>query len=206
MRRLLPLRPDATSFATVVHLHDGRIVVELERRAERPEDFEAATPLQAQDAKSRLRAAVGLSEAATIKAAEIRRMTGFERVLVYRFDLEWNGEAIAEDRLESWPQSLLGLRFPASDIPARARALYTRSPARFAVDRDAVPAGVFIVAGVMLMQARAISPEAKAAFQDTYARVMSVARYTTACSTPTTSKTSISGRRCDCSAPISPPE
>ena len=47
-------------------------------------------------------------------------MTRFQRVLVYRFDDDWNGEAVGESRDDTYP-SLLGLRFPASDIPAQAR-------------------------------------------------------------------------------------
>ncbi|MBL6082555.1 GAF domain-containing protein [Belnapia sp. T18] len=142
LRHLVRLGSREAPFLTAVHFYDGRLVVELERVPERPEDFDAATPLQAQDAVSRLRAAGSLAQAATVVAREVRAMTGFERVLVYRFDPEWNGEAIAEDRAADWGQSLLGLRFPASDIPAQARALYTKSPARFVVDRDAVPAAV----------------------------------------------------------------
>jgi chemotaxis family two-component system sensor kinase Cph1 len=142
MRRLVRLGPQEAPFLAAVHLHDSRLIVELERVPDRPEDFDAATPLQAQDAVSRLRSAGSLPQAAAVVAHEIRTMTGFERVLVYRFDQEWNGEAIAEDRATDWGQSLLGLRFPASDIPAQARALYARSPARFVVDRDAVPATV----------------------------------------------------------------
>ena len=53
-------------------------------------------------------------------------MTGFDRVLIYRFDEQWNGTVIAEDRNEVLP-SYLDLRFPASDIPAQARELYRRN-------------------------------------------------------------------------------
>lgn len=128
-------------FALTAHLNDGRLVVELEMLPERPEDFGAATAAQAQDAVNRIRAAPTLVDAAAACADEIRAMTGFERVLVYRFDADWNGEALGESRVEGYP-SLLGLRFPASDIPAQARALYTEAPARFVVDRDATPAAV----------------------------------------------------------------
>ena len=62
-------------------------------------------------------------------------------MLVYRFDTDWNGEAVAEDKAPDWSRSLLGLRFPASDIPAQARALYTKAKSRFVIDRDSVPVG-----------------------------------------------------------------
>ena len=56
-------------------------------------------------------------------AARVRRLTGFHRVMIYRFDAEWNGTVIAEDGDGTLP-SYLDLRFPASDIPAQARDLY----------------------------------------------------------------------------------
>jgi chemotaxis family two-component system sensor kinase Cph1 len=138
------VRLRSAPYALAAHLYDGRLVVELERVPERPEDFDAATPLQAQDAITALRKAANLRDVADVAAREIRAMTGFERVLVYRFDADWNGEAVAESKVGDWEHSLLGLRFPASDIPAQARALYTRAPSRFVVDRDAVPAAVLI--------------------------------------------------------------
>ena len=138
------VRLGTAPYALAAHLHDARLVIEMERVPERPEDFEAATTFQAQDAVTALRKAANLPDAAALAAREIRAMTGFERVLVYRFDADWNGEAVAESRVEDWEHSLLGLRFPASDIPAQARALYTRAPSRFVVDRDAAPAAVLV--------------------------------------------------------------
>lgn len=56
-------------------------------------------------------------------AVRVRRLTGFHRVMIYRFDADWNGTVIAEDGDGTLP-SYLDLRFPASDIPAQARDLY----------------------------------------------------------------------------------
>ena len=44
--------------------------------------------------------------------------------MVYRFDRDWNGEVIAEQRRGDL-NPFLGLHYPATDIPAQARALYT---------------------------------------------------------------------------------
>jgi len=65
-------------------------------------------------------------------------MTGFDRVLIYRFDEQWNGTVIAEDRNEVLP-SYLDLRFPASDIPAQARDLYRRNRQRIIPDANYTP-------------------------------------------------------------------
>ena len=73
-----------------------------------------------------------------LAAQDIRRMTGFDRVLIYRFDEQWNGTVIAEDRNEVLP-SYLDLRFPASDIPAQARELYRRNRQRIIPDANYTP-------------------------------------------------------------------
>ena len=62
-------------------------------------------------------------------------LSGFDRVMVYRFDDEGSGEVIAE-RCAPDMQPYLGLRYPASDIPKQARALYTRNLLRLIADVD----------------------------------------------------------------------
>lgn len=56
-------------------------------------------------------------------ADEVRAITGFDRVLIYRFHADDHGEVVAEARADDM-EPYLGLHFPASDIPAQARALY----------------------------------------------------------------------------------
>ncbi|MEO0322371.1 MAG: ATP-binding protein [Myxococcota bacterium] len=67
-----------------------------------------------------------------------RQLTGFDRVMIYRFDDAWNGEVVAESRAAG-VESFLGLHYPASDIPAQARALYARSWLRVIEDVDYAP-------------------------------------------------------------------
>lgn len=129
----------ASTFHAVAHVHGGRLLVELEGAPDRPGDFGPSHPAGAGPAIARLRTARTVAEVAEATAREVRAVTGFESVLVYRFDTDWNGEAIAEDKVTDWSRSLLGLHFPASDIPAQARALYLRSRSRFVTDRDAEP-------------------------------------------------------------------
>lgn len=71
-------------------------------------------------------------------AREMRRLTGFERVLIYRFDTDGHGTVLAEDGDGSLP-SYLGHRFPASDIPAQARALYCQNRIRLIPDARYTP-------------------------------------------------------------------
>ena len=69
-------------------------------------------------------------------AQQVRKLTGFDRVMIYRFDPQWNGEVVAESRTDRMP-SLLAHHFPAGDIPAQARRLYARNLIRVLADIDA---------------------------------------------------------------------
>ena len=53
----------------------------------------------------------------------VRAITGFDRVMLYRFDEDWNGQVLAEARIDTI-EPYLGLHFPASDIPRQARELF----------------------------------------------------------------------------------
>ncbi|MBX3032381.1 MAG: GAF domain-containing protein [Bdellovibrionaceae bacterium] len=57
---------------------------------------------------------------------KIKEITGFDRVMVYRYDRDWNGQVIAEAKEEKL-EPFLGLHYPASDIPPQARALYEKN-------------------------------------------------------------------------------
>lgn len=75
----------------------------------------------------------GIDDLCAIGAQYVRRLTGFDRTLVYRFDEEWNGVVVAEDRNDVLP-SYMDLRFPESDIPSQARELYRRNRVRLIAD------------------------------------------------------------------------
>lgn len=66
-------------------------------------------------------------------AGEVRQLTGYDRVMVYRFDADWNGEVVAERRRED-AEPFLGLRYPHTDIPSQARELYVQNRLRIIVD------------------------------------------------------------------------
>ncbi|ARP81647.1 hypothetical protein CAL12_13065 [Bordetella genomosp. 8] len=69
---------------------------------------------------------------------EVRRLTGFDRALAYRFDSDGHGTVVAEDGNGTLP-SYLGHRFPASDIPPQARALYCQNRVRLIPDANYQP-------------------------------------------------------------------
>ncbi|MBC7883544.1 MAG: GAF domain-containing protein [Anaerolineae bacterium] len=73
-------------------------------------------------------------------AFQVRIATGFDRVMIYRFDAEWNGEVVAEARSDDHRLvSYLGLHFPAADIPLKARELFMLTGVRVIPDVHARP-------------------------------------------------------------------
>lgn len=85
-------------------------------------DYFRDLPLMLQDIQS----CESIQELAHATATRVKEISGFDRVMIYKYDSDWNGEVIAEakeERLEAY----LGLHYPASDIPPQARALYEKN-------------------------------------------------------------------------------
>ncbi|MDF2370443.1 MAG: GAF domain-containing protein [Rhizobiaceae bacterium] len=81
----------------------------------------------------RLRQAVDVVQLCQMAARQIKILTGFDRVMVYRFGRDGSGNVIAE-AVQRDMEPYLGLRYPASGIPKQARALYTRNLLRLIGD------------------------------------------------------------------------
>ena len=86
----------------------------------------------------KLEATRSLKDFCNIIVKEVRKMTGFDRVMLYKFDEEDNGDVIAEDKIEQL-EPYLGLRYPASDIPLPARNLLTANWIRQIPDATSEP-------------------------------------------------------------------
>ena len=129
------------SYHAIAHRSAGSIVLEFEQTvADEPGSFEDLYPVVREFLDS-LQAVSSVDELASLAALEVRRITGLDRALVYRFDEDWNGTVIAEDRNDALP-SYLDLRFPASDIPAQARELYRLNRLRLIADANYQPAPI----------------------------------------------------------------
>jgi diguanylate cyclase (GGDEF)-like protein len=131
---------------SIAHRQDGMLIVEMEP----VEGAHSIHPLNIDDhvrgPLSRMETASDILELSGLAAREIQRLSGFDRVMVYRFDEEWNGEVIA-DEVSGSPISYLGLRFPASDIPPQVRQLLLINPVRMIADIDAMPVDVIPAIG-----------------------------------------------------------
>lgn len=110
-----------------VHLADGLVHLELEPRNAGPRNVMPTVLTQSMVASAN--SASGMEEFFQRCAEQVRQLSGYDRVMVYRFRHDDAGEVLAESRDEAM-ESYLGLRFPASDIPAQARALYVRNRIR----------------------------------------------------------------------------
>ncbi|GBE94849.1 ATP-binding protein [Nostoc cycadae] len=109
-------------FDGIVHRLDSVIILELEpKKAKQKTDF-VDFYHQVKGTITRIQKAPTLLEMCQIVVKEVRHITGFERVMVYRFDQEGAGCVIAEDTDQEIPY--LDLHYPPSDIPKQARHLY----------------------------------------------------------------------------------
>ena len=126
-------------FDGIVHHHEGAAILELEPNPETPEERSIHHPFRA--ALLRVQRASTLSELADVVTQEMRRTTGFERVMFYRFHEDGSGSVDAEAR-DAAHEPYLGLHYPASDIPAQARKLYLKNWLRLIFDADQKPARI----------------------------------------------------------------
>jgi two-component system, chemotaxis family, sensor kinase Cph1 len=111
-------------FDGIIHRHAESLILELEpAQGERAADFFGFYHL-VKGAINKLQLANTLDQMCDVVVQEVRRLTGFDRVIVYQFDPEDAGTVIAEERREDLIP-YLGLHYPASDIPKQAKTLYT---------------------------------------------------------------------------------
>lgn len=123
---------DGTLFDVSIHALDNNYIFEFEPKTDTKnrDEMNLVQPLV-----SRVRRTNTVQEACQQAAMAIRVLSGFDRVMVYQFDEDGTGEVIAEKK-QPHMDALLGLRYPASDIPKQARALYLRSTLRLIADVD----------------------------------------------------------------------
>lgn len=129
----------------IAHCLDGAAIVELEPRAE--EAAPATVVLgEARQAAGVLEAAADFEALLAAAAAQMRRATGFDRVMIYRFLPDGAGAVVAEDKVDDLAP-FLHHHYPASDIPKQARALYLRNPIRVIPDVNYAPAPLMAAPG-----------------------------------------------------------
>ncbi|MGE0232240.1 MAG: HWE histidine kinase domain-containing protein [Flavobacteriaceae bacterium] len=127
----VPLGEKSDVFDISVHRSDARIIVEAE-----PHDWQASLQQDISDVRNavaRLSQATSSGHLCRDAVRIARMMSGFDRVMLYKFLPDDSGEVVAE-AAGAELEPFLGLRYPASDIPRQARALYVRNPIRIISD------------------------------------------------------------------------
>ncbi len=137
LMQLNPLRvevgqgPDARFYNLIVHQSGELIMFELEPY--QSENSNIAFQQKVGDAIKRIQREQDISTLTSLAVREVRRITGYDRVMMYRFDEAYNGEVIAEDKAEHL-EAFLGLHYPATDIPRQARELFLKNKVRTIAD------------------------------------------------------------------------
>lgn len=125
-------------FLATAHRTDEVVILELE-------PLLTSQPSPSDELYRQLkRAIVNIKRASTLQelyqnvAREVRTVTEFDRVMVYRFDSDYSGIVVAED-CNPGLESYLGLHYPAVDIPTSARSLFLSNWLRTIPDIDYEP-------------------------------------------------------------------
>ncbi len=119
---LLHFEFHGTQFDAIVHMSEETVILELE-----PTEASSGTLLQTglDQTLRQLARCDDFDQLVDVTARTVRALTGFDRVMVYRFDSDGHGEVIAEAKAEEM-EAFLGLHYPESDIPRQAREMYLR--------------------------------------------------------------------------------
>jgi len=135
----------------------GGLVIELE-----PVGAPVDMGLHVERALQTILGASSLLSLADEAARLFRDLTGYDRVMLYRFDDDGHGEVLSEQRRQGL-ESFLGNRYPASDIPQIARRLYERNRVRVLADIEYTPVPLWPAGGghdldMSLCVLRSVSP------------------------------------------------
>ncbi len=130
------------TYFALVHEKEAYFIIELQEQL--PHKHLSAG---VQDIKNLVTAMEGvnnLAELCDLIVSKLKEMLDIDGVMMYKFDEEWNGTVISEQKSNGL-ENYLGVTFPASDVPKQARDLYLKNPLRLIPDRTYTPARLFPV-------------------------------------------------------------
>nr|GEW61991.1 phytochrome E [Tanacetum cinerariifolium] len=126
-------------FYAILHRIDVGVVIDLEPANSSDHTLLLAGAVQSQKlvvrAISRLQSLPGgdIGVMCDTVVEEVQKLTGYDRVMVYKFHDDQHGEVVSEIR-RSDLEPYLGLHYPATDIPQAARFLFKQNRVRIIVD------------------------------------------------------------------------
>lgn len=129
-----------------VQSSDHLLVIEIEKEKRSVTNTDSFLDIyqELKYAMTAVEAANTTEEACTIAVKELKRISGFDKIMIYQFDAEWNGDVIAEVKEEGM-DAYFGLKFPASDVPKQARDLYKKTPYRLIPNVEYAPVRLYPV-------------------------------------------------------------
>ncbi|RZC48664.1 hypothetical protein C5167_017091 [Papaver somniferum] len=126
-------------FYAILHRIDVGIVIDLEPARSEDPALSIAGAVQSQKlavrAISRLQALPGgdIKILCDTVVEHVRELTGYDRVMVYKFHEDEHGEVVAESKRPDL-DPYLGLHYPSTDIPQASRFLFKQNRVRMIVD------------------------------------------------------------------------
>ncbi|KAF5194668.1 Phytochrome [Thalictrum thalictroides] len=142
-------------FYAILHRIDVAIVIDLEPARTEDPALSIAGAVQSQKlavrAISRLQSLPGgdIKILCDTVVEHVRNLTGYDRVMVYKFHDDEHGEVVAESKCSNL-EPYIGLHYPATDIPQASRFLFKQNRVRMIVDCHATP--VRVIQDEALMQ------------------------------------------------------
>jgi two-component system, chemotaxis family, sensor kinase Cph1 len=125
-------------FSIQAHRHCGLVFLEIEPVVRYLEDQSQRLEYELAALCALLDGGQTLSEVCNDTVCAIRKMSGYDRAMIYRFHEDMHGEVIAEAASESY-ESWCGLHYPASDIPQPARQIFLLNKLRIIPDVNYTP-------------------------------------------------------------------
>jgi chemotaxis family two-component system sensor kinase Cph1 len=135
---------DTVRYECLPHQNGGTLIIELLQPDEGPADAWRHEGLR-QRIISELILPQTVEDLANLAAGFVREVTGFDRVMVYRFAEDKHGQVIAEST--NRPDSFMDMHYPSSDIPEPARRHFMLNLIRSISDINAVPVPVLTRGG-----------------------------------------------------------
>ncbi|HVW95585.1 MAG TPA: GAF domain-containing protein [Mucilaginibacter sp.] len=128
----------------LLHFKKDYLILEAELTSKEEERYFTSVFQDIKHSIAAIEQAATVQEVCEVAISELKKISGFDGVLMYQFDKDWNGTVIAEikdKRLDPY----MGQTFPASDIPRQARELYLKNPYRLIPNREYTPVRLFPV-------------------------------------------------------------
>ncbi|KAL3626608.1 hypothetical protein CASFOL_030157 [Castilleja foliolosa] len=142
-------------FYAILHRIDVGVVIDLEPARTEDPALSIAGAVQSQKLAVRAISHLQSLPGGDIKllcdavVERVRELTGYDRVMVYKFHEDEHGEVVAESK-RSDLEPYIGLHYPSTDIPQASRFLFKQNRVRMIVDCHATP--VRVIQDESLMQ------------------------------------------------------